>query len=145
MVFCQHNEVRPRGKRHERRTGFTLLELIVVIGIIAILFAIIFPAVAGLREKARVKEAAVTIKALETAIRSFRAEYGYWPGPTPDVNSVYTNATQVNVTRYLLSTETAYNPRKIPFWESAGILTNYATKKPFSITIDVDNNKVTVQ
>jgi len=126
------------------RAGFTLIELIVVIGVIAILFVLMFPAVTSLKEKARAKEAEVTKNALMIAIRAFRTEYGYWPGPTPDVNSVYTNSTQLNVIRYLLSTSTSENPKGIPFWESTGVVTNNSTRKPFSIKIDVDNDTVTV-
>lgn len=125
-------------------TGFTLIELIIVVAVIGILFAITFPAVSGMRERAREKEAAITKKALETAIRAFRTEYGKWPGPSPDANSVYTNSTQTQITGYLLSTS-ADNPRGIPFWETTGVITNTSTKKPFSITIDVNNNTVTVQ
>ena len=128
-----------------RVTGFTLIELIVVVAVIGILFAITFPAISGMRERARAREAAVTQKALETAIRAFRMEYGYWPGPTPDANSVYTNSTQTQITSYLLSTDVGKNPRQIPFWETAGVITNTSTKKPFSIKIDVDNNTVTVE
>ena len=126
-------------------SGFTLLELIVVIGVIGILVAILFPAVAGMREKARAKEAAVTQKALEIAIRSFRTQYGYWPGPTPDSYSIYTNSDQATLINYLLSTSSGLNPSMTPFWETPGIVTNTSTKQPFTIIIDATNNTVTVQ
>jgi prepilin-type N-terminal cleavage/methylation domain-containing protein len=134
-----------QGASRKRAAGFTLIELIVVIGVIAILIAILFPAVSGMRERARAREAEVTQKALENAIRAYRAEYGCWPGPNPDVTCVYTHAAQVNIIRYLLSTSTGENPHKIPFWETSGVVTNISTKQPFSITIDVNNNTVTVQ
>jgi len=145
MMSATCNRVLSRSSLGGRRSGFTLIELIVVIGIIAILFAILFPAVAGMRERAREKEAAITQKALETAIRAFRTEYGYWPGPTPDANSEYTNSTQTQITSYLLSTDVAKNPRRIPFWEIPGVITNTSTKQPFSIKINVNDNTVTVQ
>lgn len=124
--------------------GFTLLELLVVIAVIGILFAMLLPAITGVKERAREKEAQVTARAMETAIRAFRTEYGYWPGPTPDVNRVYTNTAQGLIMQDLLSTS-ANNTRKIPFWETPGLITNSSTKKLFSITIDVDDNQVTVQ
>jgi len=142
-VDCRIGVSKKTGRKWA--AGFTMLELIVVMGVIAILVAIMFPAIAGMREKARSKEADVTKKALENAIRAYRAEYGYWPGPNPDVYSIYTNSTQLNVIQYLLSTSTAENPSKIPFWETPGVVTNTFTKQPFSIIIDVTNNTVTVQ
>ena len=126
-----------------RQGGFTLLELIVVIAVIGILFAIIFPAVSGMREKARAREAAVTQKGLEIAIRAYRTEYGYWPCLDPDSGGTFSNANQNQVVSRLLSTSSD-NPKKIPFWETSGIVTNTSTKKPFTITISVANEAVTV-
>lgn len=132
------------GKAGRCVSGFTLLELIVVIAVIGILFSILFPAVSGMRERARQRESEIMKNSMETAIRAYRTEYGYWPGPTPDAYSVYTNATQAQVMGYLLSSS-PNNPRKIAFWETTGIITNFSTKKPFKITIDVDDNEVTVE
>jgi prepilin-type N-terminal cleavage/methylation domain-containing protein len=126
-----------------RRDGFTLIELIVVIAIIGILFAIIFPAVSGMREKARKREAEITKKGLEIAIRAYRAEYGYWPCPDPDVGGTFANAAQNDVVSRLLSTS-GNNPKNIPFWETSGIVTNTSTKIPFTIKIVVTNETIDV-
>ncbi len=143
MMSVHGNKAFWQGRGNDQSRGFTLIELIVVIGIIAILFAIMMPAIAGLRERARQREADVTKRSLEVAIRAFRTEYGKWPGPNPDANCVYSNAAQTQIMQDLLSTS-AQNLNKTTFWETPGIITNYATKQPFSIEINVDSNTVTV-
>ena len=66
--------------------GFTLVEMLVVIGIIAILVTILVPVVRGVREKA--KEAAVQeyCTSLESALASYAASHdGNYPGVALDV------------------------------------------------------------
>lgn len=65
--------------RQTARSGFTLLELMVVIVIIAILLSLILPAIGGALRNARVAEVQAEITRLETAISSFKAEYGIEP------------------------------------------------------------------
>ncbi len=55
-------------------TGFTLIELLVVIGIIAVLTAILLPALARAREAARNKSCANNLKQLGTVLRMYAGE-----------------------------------------------------------------------
>lgn len=127
------------------RHGFTLLELLVVIAIIVILAAILFPATQGMRQRAREREATANARALENAIRAFRAEYGYWPTSDSSPNTPVLNPDQgVVISNYLFSTAGAKNPRGRPFWDVGGIVSNMATRLPMTITIDVTNDTVTV-
>jgi len=61
-------------------SGFTLLELIVNIAIIAILAAIAIPAFMSFREKAKIAQAKADIRKIRTAIEQLLLDTGQWPG-----------------------------------------------------------------
>ncbi len=59
--------------------GFTLLEIIVVVFILSILAAIVAPKIIGRTDDARIAEAKVQIKNLETALKLFKLDNGFYP------------------------------------------------------------------
>ncbi|MCE5324385.1 prepilin-type N-terminal cleavage/methylation domain-containing protein [bacterium] len=62
------------------KRGFTLIELLVVIAIIAILAAILFPVLAGAKEKARVTACCSNLKQIGSAFNIYVDEYnGRYP------------------------------------------------------------------
>ncbi len=69
------NETRNRVKQG----GFTMIELVVVVGVIGILVAILFPAVNAGRVKAKEREAAVIAESLANAVTAYHTENGKWP------------------------------------------------------------------
>ena len=59
--------------------GFTLLEVMLVIGIIAIMAGLLFPVIIGASARAREKQAAAETRTILVAIKAYRQEYGKWP------------------------------------------------------------------
>lgn len=71
----------PSNRKHilPSRTGFTLLELMVVVVIIALLIGLLLPAVNSVRRTARDAEVRSDIAALEDAIAKFKITFGTEP------------------------------------------------------------------
>lgn len=61
------------------RSGFTLIEMLVVIAIIAILAGLLFPAINRALETAKRNQAASDVRSIAAAIHMFYNEYGYLP------------------------------------------------------------------
>ena len=132
---------------HHARHGFTLLELLIVVSIIAILISILMPATQVLRQKAKEKQRDATQAALAYAIRAFRTEYGYWP--TSEINPTAETLNPTNqymvISQYLLSKPGNQNKNGKVFWDVDEVVTNVVTRQPFSISINVVKDTVEVK
>jgi prepilin-type N-terminal cleavage/methylation domain-containing protein len=64
---------------HPRSRGFTLIELLVVVAIIAILAAIALPNFLEAQTRAKVSRARADIRALVTAIETYRVDWNAYP------------------------------------------------------------------
>lgn len=80
MTF-HDNGLKSQSRRAAKRPrrGFSLVELLVAIGIIGILSTITIVAVGGLRAKAREAKTLDTLRALRDAIGLLQADTGKWP------------------------------------------------------------------
>jgi len=60
-------------------SGFTLLEIIVVVFILSLLVAIVAPKIMGKTDDAKITEAKVQIRNFETALKMFKLDSGFYP------------------------------------------------------------------
>lgn len=76
-------------------SGFTLIEMLVVIAIIAVLAGLIIPAAVVVKENARRTQAATEARNLAAAITAYQAKYGLYPCSAADAqlggDRTYTN------------------------------------------------------
>ena len=74
------------------RRAFTLVEMLVVIAVIAILAAIIFPAFGTIKRRAAVQKAQTELKLVASAITNYKQQYGHYPpdhSGNPLTNGLY--------------------------------------------------------
>ncbi|MCX6345616.1 MAG: prepilin-type N-terminal cleavage/methylation domain-containing protein [Armatimonadetes bacterium] len=67
-------------KKYSRKSGFSLIELLTVIGIIAILAAIIFPVMSSVRERARQTNCMTNLQQISNALSMFKMDNHKYPG-----------------------------------------------------------------
>ena len=65
-------------------SAFTLLELLVVIGLIAILLGLAFPVFQGVQDRAKKVQAKNDLTQIVTAVNAYYTEYGKYPIATDD-------------------------------------------------------------
>jgi prepilin-type N-terminal cleavage/methylation domain-containing protein/prepilin-type processing-associated H-X9-DG protein len=111
------------GERTDRR-AFTLVELLVVIGIIAVLIGILLPALGAARKQANATKCAAQLREIGNALALYAAENrGYWP-----VLQHEANLTEPGFPNEALRS----NPPRNDYWYQ--FLLKYFTKRQFSTT-----------
>ena len=101
----------PHKMRKSRDSGFTLIELMLVVIIIGIIAAIAVPRMTGRTERARLAAAKATINSLSAALDSFELDVGRFPSSEEGLDALIERPSA-------LTTESQWNGpymREIPF------------------------------
>jgi general secretion pathway protein G len=75
-------------QRSTRHAGFTLVELLLVLTILAILAAIVLPKIAGRGQDARISAAKTQINSFATALDMFEVDNGHYPRGKSGLNDL---------------------------------------------------------
>lgn len=79
--------------RKYKSNGFTLIEVMVVVVILAILAAIIVPRVLKRPEQARVAAAQADIRAIQNAMELYKLDNGFYPSTEQGIKALVTKPT----------------------------------------------------
>ena len=77
-----------RKAAHRHRRGFTLIELIVVIMILAVLAMLIVPRIVGRTSEARIAKAQSDLSTISTMLQTFRLDVGRFPSTEEGLNAL---------------------------------------------------------
>jgi len=100
-----------------KRSGFTLLELLIVIGIIAILAAVAFPVTGMVLDKARKTEAKNEVMNLVNSVKQYEYEYSKFPIEGGNGGDSYETQSDSQFMKILLGTDEKMNPRGSRYYE----------------------------
>jgi prepilin-type N-terminal cleavage/methylation domain-containing protein len=95
---------------HRKQSGFTIVELLIVIVVIGILAALVITTFSGVQRRARNTERETDIKSIHGHLETFHADNGYYPGLTDQIDDdtwVQTNLKGLDVDALRAPKETA--------------------------------------
>ena len=96
MDMKQLKQARPslRTARHRSSAGYTLLELLVVMGILAVLSAVATPQLMGYFGKAKAQSAQIQIQNIGTALEMYYLENGTYPSESVGLKALVEPASE---------------------------------------------------
>lgn len=108
-----------QSHRQPTRQAFTLIEMLVVIGIIGILAALAVPAATGVMKRAKKVRTAAALKDVQLGIKNYQVEYGRYPIKSGNTSEDPVQLSEGNVLLAVLLGENKekLNPRAIVYIE----------------------------
>lgn len=100
--------------KYNRKRAFTLLECMVVVGVLTLLISIILAAISASKQHTRKVIAAIEVRNIETAWRQYYAEYHKLPSFASEVTPIPITGSVALVLQGI-NDSANNNPRKIPF------------------------------
>ncbi len=88
-----------------RRKGFTIVEMLMVIAVLAVLTGIVTTAAASAIRQARTRRAEAMRMVIQNGIATYRAQHGYWPPRSGDLQTWANDGLKVNAHVDYLSNE----------------------------------------
>ena len=67
------------NRKATRQSGFTLIEVLIVMAILALIFGLIVPQLAGRQEGAQVDKAKIDMSSLENVLEMYRVDNNHYP------------------------------------------------------------------
>jgi len=99
-----------------RVRAFTLIEMLVVMGIIGILVALLYPTIRGVRLAGERAEAQRAVKAIETAMLAYWNDYGRFPlQESAAADKQYTGLDYTNLIAALRGLSAKWNPKNMTY------------------------------
>jgi len=80
-------------KKLKNRGGFTLIEIMVVIVILAMLAALVGPRLMGRTDDAKVKTTGIQLKGMESALKLYKLDNGSYPSTEQGLGALVTKPT----------------------------------------------------
>jgi prepilin-type N-terminal cleavage/methylation domain-containing protein len=117
--------VSTKTSRNKESRGFTLVEMLVVIGMIAALAGVSFPVYRGIQKKIEKQKIELMLVSIERAVDNFETEYNYLPFlessyPSEETSYYWTNNGIFSISRFLgilMGLEDTLNFKQIAFLE----------------------------
>jgi general secretion pathway protein G len=113
IIIQKFSQGKNRMHTSHTRSGFTLIEIMIVIIILGFLAALVMPNLMGQSEKAKKKIACIQMKTIQNSLKEFKLQYGTYPTAKEGLQALIKNP----------------DPKKYPDYPRGGFLDSKTVPK----------------